>query len=188
MVGVYEYSSVSILCWVLILHIVLRFSYTNGSRVLADMNVIGKQLRAPEPPETFVTEEQMQALVPEITAQINTTLQLGYSLLAGECTTGVLQAVAVLFVISLASRIFGTTGLFFLLFVAAFSLPKGYELKKKEVDQGIEVLKKSATDVWAKAIQSIPKASDLKVKEENATKEEKVVKEEKPAKRTMKAE
>ena len=55
----------------------------------------------------------------------------------------------------------GTTGFFFLLFVAAFSLPKGYELKQKEVDEMLAKLETQFNLLWKRALQAIPKASDL---------------------------
>ena len=57
----------------------------------------------------------------------------------GEASPAVLKTGAALFAIALVSRVVGTTGFFFLLFVAAFSLPKGYELKQKEVALNINI-------------------------------------------------
>jgi hypothetical protein len=148
LVGVYSYSSISVVCYVLILNLVVRFAHTNGTRVLADMNVVAKR-PLPEAPEVFVTEEQVQAQVPVITAHINALLRGLYSLLCGEATPVVLKTIGSLFVLALASRLFGSTGLLFLIYLAAFTLPKGYQLKKAEVDALAAVVQKKSEEVFA---------------------------------------
>lgn len=160
--GVWQYSSITVGCYVLILNLLVRLAHTNGSRVLAEMNVIPKRYTPPSAPDTFITEEQVQARVSEITAHLNHLLGAAFSLLCGECCPVVLKTIAGLFVVSIASRILGTTGLLFLVFLAAFSLPRGYELKKAEVDELMGKMNKTVSQFSTQALQMIPKASDLK--------------------------
>ena len=70
LVGLCDYSSVSVVCYVLILNLSVRLGHTYGSRVLGEMNVLPKR-PLPTPPERFVTEEQVAAHVGAITARLN---------------------------------------------------------------------------------------------------------------------
>ena len=70
LVGLCDYSSVSVVCYVLILNLSVRLGHTHGSRVLGEMNVLPKR-PLPTPPERFVTEEQVAAHVGAITARLN---------------------------------------------------------------------------------------------------------------------
>ena len=64
-------------------------------------------------------------------------------------TPVVLKTIGSLFVLALASRLFGSTGLLFLIYLAAFTLPKGYQLKKAEVDALAAVVQKKSEEVFA---------------------------------------
>jgi len=171
LIGVYEYSAVSIVCYCLILNLLVRLFHNHGSRTLAEMNVMPKR-KVPAAPEIFVTEEQVQARVADITAGLNAALSASYSMLCGECTPVVGKSIAALFSLSLTTRILGSTGVCFLAFVSVFTLPKIYEKKKAEIDEAAAKVKakvdeaatmarKNSNDVLTSMISKIPKAADL---------------------------
>merc|ERR1719421_2836377 len=160
LVGLCNYSSISVICYVLILNLTVRLAHMHGSRVLGEMNVLPKR-PLPVPPDHFVTEEQVTAHVGAITAQLNATLLTAYALLCGDASPAALQTLGWLCGIALASRLLGTTGLLFLCFLAAFTLPKGYQAKQAEVDA------LAAKEAWVKLQEKLvllipPKASGLK--------------------------
>ena len=70
LVGLCNYSSISVVCYVLILNLTVRLGHMHGGRVLGEMNVLPKR-PLPVPPDHFVTEEQVAAHVGAITAQLN---------------------------------------------------------------------------------------------------------------------
>ena len=70
LVGLCDYSSISVVCYVLILNLAVRLGHMHGGRVLGEMNVLPKR-PLPVPPERFVTEEQVAAHVGAITARLN---------------------------------------------------------------------------------------------------------------------
>lgn len=171
LIGVYEYSSLSIVCYCLILNLLVRLIHNHGSRTLAEMNVMPKR-KIPAAPEIFVTEEQVQARVADITAGLNAVLSTSYSMLCGECTPVVGKSIAALFALSLATRILGSTGVCFLAFVSAFTLPKIYEKKKAEIDEaaakvkaqvdvGVTRAMSTGGEAWNSMLSKIPKAADL---------------------------
>jgi len=164
LVGLCNYSSISVVCYILILNLTVRLGHMHGGRVLGEMNVLPKR-PLPVPPDHFVTEEQVAAHVGAITAGLNTALQTAYALLCGDATPAALRTLASLCALALASRLLGTTGLLFLCFLAAFTLPKGYQAKKAEVDAIVAKARQAAEEAWVKLQQNlpaIPKASGLK--------------------------
>ena len=70
LVGLCNYSSISVVCYILILNLTVRLGHMHGGRVLGEMNVLPKR-PLPVPPDHFVTEEQVAAHVGAITAQLN---------------------------------------------------------------------------------------------------------------------
>lgn len=169
--GVHEYSSVSVVCYALTLNLLVRLVHNHGWRALAEMNVMPKR-EVPAAPETFVTEEQVQARVADITSGLNSVLGASYSMLCGECTPAVGKSLAVLFALALSVRILGSTGLCFVAFVSAFTLPKGYEKKRVEVDAVAAKVKarvdvatttvmRTVGETWGALVAKVPKAADL---------------------------
>ena len=75
LVGLCDYSSISVVCYVLILNLTVRLGHMHGGRVLGEMNVLPKR-PLPVPPDHFVTEEQVAAHVGAITARLNAVRQL----------------------------------------------------------------------------------------------------------------
>jgi hypothetical protein len=75
LVGLCNYSSISVLSYVLILNLTVRLGHMHGGRVLGEMNVLPKR-PLPVPPDQFVTEEQVAAHVGAITARLNAVRQL----------------------------------------------------------------------------------------------------------------
>ena len=75
LVGLCNYSSISVVCYILILNLTVRLGHMHGGRVLGEMNVLPKR-PLPVPPDHFVTEEQVAAHVGAITAGLNTVRHL----------------------------------------------------------------------------------------------------------------
>ena len=75
LVGLCNYSSISVVCYILILNLTVRLGHMHGGRVLGEMNVLPKR-PLPVPPDHFVTEEQVAAHVGAITARLNTVRHL----------------------------------------------------------------------------------------------------------------
>ena len=100
-----------------------------------------------------------------ITALLNRALKIGFSLSACDDNLLSLKTMGVLYGLSILANLFGTTCLAFLLFVAALTLPVGYELKKAEVDAAYASASAAASDLYASLLAKIPKAADLKEEE-----------------------
>jgi len=176
LIGVLDYASTTVLCYLALFHLVLRLVYRNSLNVLAGLNLIQPRPEVGEAPETFVTEEDVQQSLTAITALVNATLRSAYALAVGDCTPLVLKWIAGLWATAVASKIFGTTGLFFLAFAGAFSAPKVYQLYQPQIDRAVaqasDVARQQLSGVTAKAsaaskellgkLPAIPKASDLK--------------------------
>jgi len=122
-------------------HVIFRLCYCFATVQLGNLGVIPKR-RIPKAPETFITVEDVQRHVPALTTTLNACLHATYKLLYGEPSPVVFKIAAALYAVSLASKLFGSTGLFFIAFFSIFTLPKVYELKQREID---EVYAKSAT-------------------------------------------
>lgn len=135
-----------------------RFVYRNGTAVLAEANVI-KARPTPAAPEVFVTEEAVGRHLVAITASVNAAFATCWSLAVCDDNVLVLKCVGALFALARIADLLGTTLLAFLAFVAVFTLPKGYEVKHKEVDAAVALVLTSARGV---AAQVAAKAKDLK--------------------------
>mmetsp|Transcript_11357 Transcript_11357/g.35026 ORF Transcript_11357/g.35026 Transcript_11357/m.35026 type:complete len:92 (+) Transcript_11357:572-847(+) len=66
-----------------------------------------------------------------------------------------LKWMAGLYALALASRMLGSTGLFFVVFLCAFTLPKGYEQKRDEVDAAMAKGMSLIKDISALAIDKL---------------------------------
>jgi len=151
-VGVLAYSSLGLLCLLCALHL--------GTR-LAWYNTVGSR---PAPPTDLFSEADIQAHVAVLTERANTVAIMGHALLTASDSALTLQCVGGLMGISLLCRFFGTTGFFFLLFVAAFTLPRAYEAKKSQVDAALAAARQQMSEAYRKAaaaIPSIPRADQL---------------------------
>jgi len=177
LIGWIGYSSVTVLCYAALFHLVARFLYRLGCRILADLNMIQKR-PLPEAPTTFVTEEEVLLHLKTVAALVNSTLHAAYTLAVCDCTPLVIKWIFGLYAAALAGKLFGTTGLCFMAFVAAFSLPKLYQHKQAQIDQALQQASekvvalsvklgaqaaKYSKEVMSK-LPSIPKASDYAAK------------------------
>uniref|UniRef100_A0A7S0NQE6 Reticulon-like protein n=1 Tax=Calcidiscus leptoporus TaxID=127549 RepID=A0A7S0NQE6_9EUKA len=151
--GILGYSSITIFAYIALAHIVSRIVYTNARTVLAEMNVL-EQRQLVRAPDYFVSEDELTQLVPAAAAAINNALHTVFGLLVGECNlfTGhvnvaLLKLAAALYVLSFLGKALGTTGVFFVLFVAAFTGPKLFEKKRREIEHATAVLKEKAEAV-----------------------------------------
>ena len=156
-VGGLGWSSLGSACMLLSLMLLARLVYysTVGTR--------------PQTPETFFAEEEVQAYLTTATASANSAARAAYALATAEDPAFTLQCAAGLAAVAYVCRLVGTTGLFFLCFVAAFSLPKVYELKQAEADAAFEMLRAKVTEGYQAALArmpSIPKAAGLKAADE----------------------
>lgn len=193
LVGIQGYSAITLLAYAAMMHITVRFSYAHARAFLADLKVL-EATKPVEVPDTFISEEAVASLLPAITKLINKSLAATLRLLLGECglfhgafNPLVPKCLAALYAVALASRLLGTTGLLFVLFLAVSTLPKVYELKRREIDalgersheaagQLFNVLKQQAQLLMSKAADvraahakaSAAKASAAKVKKEVA--------------------
>jgi len=177
LIGWIGFSSVTVLCYAALFHLVARFLYRLGCRVLADLGMIQKQ-PVPEAPTTFVTEEEVQLHLKTATALVNSTLHAAYTLAVCDCTPLVIKWIFGLYAAALAGKLFGTTGLCFMAFVAAFSLPKIYMHKQAQIDKALLQASEKAVELSVKVgshankyfrellskLPSIPKASDYAAK------------------------
>ena len=77
------------------------------------------------------------------------------SVASGQDVTKSLQWIVALSVIAFACRLFGSCGFLFLVFVGAFTAPRVYELKHKEIDAAIEQAKLKAIEAQGKAQEGI---------------------------------
>jgi len=150
--GILEYASITLIAYAALIQIIARIVYTNARTALAEINILEKRAVL-SAPDTFVTEEDLAQLVPAVTSAINRTLRTAFGVLVGECdffagkvNVGVIKVAGVLYAVSLLGRLFGTTGVFFLAFLAAFTGPKVYERKQREIDNGYALLKSKVSD------------------------------------------
>lgn len=175
LIGWMDYASTTVLCYLALFHLIARLLYRNAIHVLSNLNLIEKRPAPEVSPETFVTEEEVLQYLKSATELINTTLRAAYHLAVCDCTPLVLKWITGLYTLALASKLCGTTGLFFIVFVGTFSAPKIYQLKQPQIDRAVEQASAQAmqhvTAVSARLAKSskellgmlptIPKASDL---------------------------
>lgn len=118
------------------LHLIIRFAFRHGTTMLGELGVIPKRTQ-PSTPEVFLRVEDVQESLPALVDSANRALHAAGSLMLADNTSLALKWMAGLYALALASRMMGSTGLFFAVFVCAFTLPKGYEQKKTEVDAAV---------------------------------------------------
>lgn len=90
----------------------MRFAIRHGLTLLGELNVIEKRTQ-PRTPETFVSVEDVQASLPAIVASVNRTLHVAGSLVLADDVGLALKWMAGLYALAVASRMLGSTGLFF---------------------------------------------------------------------------
>jgi len=178
MLGWFGYSSITVLSYACLLHLIARLVYSCGHGVLSKLDMAAPR-EVPAAPEVFVTEEEVELHLRRATEVANAAFRTAYSLWVCDLEPTVFKWMGGLFALALASKIFGTTGLCFLAFVLAFTWPKLYATKKKEIDAAAflawtklsELLEKAGAVVHEKMNNMkslhklIPKAADLKQKE-----------------------
>ena len=125
------------------LTLLARVAYFKGTKALASANLIKPQ---PEPVllDTWLSEEEVQPYLSWLTQRLNALIASVVKLSYGEDLRQCGQTIGALVLVAYACRLVGTTGFCFLLFSAAFSLPRGYELKKPEVDAACVVARAHA--------------------------------------------
>jgi len=162
------HSMLTLLSYLALGHLLVRFVYRNAMNMLAEIKVVEKRT-IPKPPDVFVTEAEVQAHLTTLTASVNSALHAAYALAVCDCNATVFKWMGGLFVLSILSKLLGTVGFFFCAFAAAFSLPKVYELKKPEIDSAVAKAADTAADLSKQCVAKLsalmpPKASDLKAK------------------------
>ena len=163
-VGAFGWSSLGTVCLLLSLHLLARLAY---------YNTVGVR---PEAPAEWLSEAEVATHLQVATARLNEAARLAFALACCHDNLLTVQWAVALGAVALACRVVGTTGFLFLLFAAAFSLPKAYELKKAECDAAMAAVRKTAAEACGKAIAcvpSIPKAADLAGKSSEAEAEKK---------------
>lgn len=155
--GVLGYSCITLFAYVALSHIVARVVYTNARSVLAEMNVLEQRQLVPVP-DNFISEDELTQLVPMAAKGINSALRTAFGLLVGECDlfTGqvniaVIKLAGVLYALSFLGKSLGTSGIFFVAFIAAFTVPKLYEKKQREIELALAVCKEK-TEIAARAV------------------------------------
>mmetsp|Transcript_22539 Transcript_22539/g.37213 ORF Transcript_22539/g.37213 Transcript_22539/m.37213 type:complete len:262 (-) Transcript_22539:206-991(-) len=163
------YSVMSIFSYLLMLEIGISFLYVNFFAIVSNL-LFKKPYRkgASEGPvgrQVYVSkslvQKQLEALAPLFADLENTAVN---TLL---CTDNVLalKGLGALFVVAQVGRFFSTLTLLYLGFLGAFTLPKLYELKQKEVDEVVASGKQQLTSAYStlqqSVIQKIPRASEL---------------------------
>ena len=138
-VGIMGWSSLGLLVMCVKLHLIARLVY---------FHTVGTP---PKLPETWITEEEVQPHVGTFTSAVNTVAREALSVASGQDVTKSLQWIVALSVIAFACRLFGSCGFLFLVFVGAFTAPRVYELKHKEIDAAIEQAKLKAIEAQGKA-------------------------------------
>lgn len=161
---------ITLVAYALLLHLLARFAYRHGKTILGELNVIEKSTM-PKAPSTFVSVDDVSASLPQIVEAVNRMLHAAASLMLADDTSLALKWMAGLYAFALASRLLGSTGLFFLLFVCAFTLPKGYEQKKEEVDQAAAMLLSKAKELSAVAVAKLGELRKAPTKPAAGTKE-----------------
>lgn len=104
-------------------------------------------LQPPPPPvlpDQWLREEEVLPYLAWMTERLNALITSAVKLSYGEDVSLTGQWIASLLLVAYTCRLLGTTGFCFLLFASAFSLPRGYELKKPEVDAAYGVAKAHA--------------------------------------------
>lgn len=131
-------------------------------------SVLAQKLNKPGPPipqllREGVSESQVKSFVDQYTPLINKALAFVYRVATGQDVVLAVQVIGALIVIGKLSKVFTIIGWAYFAVLAAFSLPKLYELKKPEVDnfvnqaatQGRRLKEQHVDPVMAK----IPRAS-----------------------------
>ena len=143
LVGVWGWSSLGVVCMCLAGHLAVRFAY---------YNTVGVR---PEVPSEWFSEKEIQEHIKSITARANAVARTAFALTTSADNQLTAQWMGGLALMALMCRMVGTTGLCFLLFVAAFSLPKVFELKKKEIEAGMQMVQGKALEASAAARKAV---------------------------------
>lgn len=164
------YPLLAVLGYLLMAHLIVRFVYRNGYMLAAKYNLATRKPVEPAK-EAYVSEEEVGAYVALVTAKLNSGLRIAYSVAMCEDNALMLKLICGLFFFSSFVKLIGASGLFFLAWVAAFSGPKFYEVKKTEVDAALAKAEAVALDVFKRGsdlastyidkMPKVPRASDL---------------------------
>ena len=150
LVGAWGWSSLGVVCMCLTGHLAVRFAYYNTVGVRPDV------------PAEWLSEQEIQEHLKSITARANAIARTAFALTTSADNQLTVQWMGGLGLVALMCRLIGTTGLCFLIFVAAFSLPKVFELKKKEIEAGVQMVQVKALEASTaarKAVGSITKGA-----------------------------
>lgn len=129
LIGVVGYSSITVVCYWALFQLAARLVY----RVLSDL--VDKRVEV-EPPEVFISEDDVVQSAKAATALINSTLRAAYMLVFCNYNKGtVFKSMVGLWILAIASKVLGTTGVCFVAFASAFSLPKLYQLYQPHIDR-----------------------------------------------------
>ena len=132
------YSALTLAAYIALFSLVARFLYRNGVMLLVDLKVI-----EPRPlltaPKAFFNVEDLQPHLPAIVDRANSVLHTVISLLLCEDNALAIKWMAGLYALALFGKMLGTETLLFAIVVGALTVPKGYEMKRAEVDYALEV-------------------------------------------------
>ena len=135
--------------------LLVRLVFFTGSKALANAKLIQPR-PAPVVPTEWLSEAEVQPHLAAVTAALNALVCGAIKLSYGEDWRLCLQVIGALVVLSYACELIGVTGLAFLAFLLAFSLPKGYEARQPEVDAAV-------ARAWSKA-EELKQKGEAKVK------------------------
>jgi len=110
-----------------------------------------------------ISETNVKRTAEEYTPMINQCLALAHRMLTGKEVVLTGKVLAVLYVVSRLGKVFSVLTWAYVVLLLAFSIPKLYELKKPEIDRGIDQASKQAQRIneqyVAPSIAKIPRSS-----------------------------
>jgi len=178
-IGFYGWSTLSFVCLMLAMTLLVRLIFFKGRQFLADAKLIAP-VSPPVAPEAWLSEAEVQSHLTTITAHMNRAISACFSLSFGDDLKLTFTWIFALVSVSWLCQLLSPTGLSFLLFAAAFTAPKFYQLKQPEVDAAVELASARAAALCSQAelaaraaiakLPKIPSAHDLKEAQEEEKK------------------
>jgi riboflavin kinase len=156
-----EWSHISLLkivSNVLLLTVVIAFLWSN---IASYTNV--QRFPIPAVIQQGISQAQIQDFAQRATVPTNRILAFAKRVLSGHDVVLSVQSAGLLYIFGRLGHYFSSVGLLYLVVVLAFSVPKIYELNKKEVDNVLNSVQKQSQTYYKQYaepyIQKIPRAS-----------------------------
>lgn len=156
-----EWSHISLLkiiSNVLLLTVVIAFLWSN---IASYTNV--QRFPIPAVIQQGVSQSQVQDFAQRATVPFNRVLAFTKRVLSGHDVVLSVQSAGLLYIFGRLGHYFSSVGLLYLVVVLAFTVPKVYELNKKEVDNVLNSVQKQSQTYYKQYaepyIQKIPRAS-----------------------------